>query len=345
MLDELGALGWLTWAGHGALGKQDGRVAFYRRERVGLLLDPPEEPADLDPLHRTILDHLRVRGASFFVEIQSACGAEARVRDVREALWDLVWHGLVTNDTLAALRAYGQPQRSGSGRRPGTHASIGGRWSLVAELVRSDATQTERAHARAVTLLERHGIVAREVAALEPGRGGFSAIYRVLRAMEEGGKVRRGYFVEGLGGAQFASPGAVDRLRAARNTAEHDVLVLSALDPANPYGWLLPWPVREGSTVATPRRVAGAAVVLVDGVATLYVDRGGRRLLTFPAADDPDVEIAAARALTRVAARHRGKILRIEKIDGEPARTSPHAERLRAADFTSDPRGLLLEGR
>ena len=346
MLDQLGASGWLVWVGHGALGKHDGRVAFYRRDRVGVLLDPPELPEDgLDPIHTAILEHLKSRGASFFIEVQNACGEGTRVREVREALWDLVWHGLVTNDTLAALRAYGHSSKRPSSRRPGTHAEIGGRWSLVEELVKGGATETERAHARAVTLLERHGIVAREVATLEPTRGGFSAIYRVLRAMEESGKVRRGYFVEGLGGAQFASPGAVDRLRAARSGDDREVLVLSAVDPANPYGWLLPWPTRDDNDGAGPRRVPGAAVVLVDGIATLYVDRGGRRLLTFPAADDPDVAITAARALTKVAERHRGRILRIEKIDGEPARTSPHAERLRAAAFQSDPRGLFVEAR
>jgi ATP-dependent Lhr-like helicase len=192
-------------------------------------------------------------------------------------------------------------------------------------------------------LLERHGLVSREVTVLEPTPGGFSAIYRVLSAMEDQGKIRRGYFVEGLGGAQFASPGAVDRLRAARGPGTcEDVIVLSAIDPANPHGWLLPWPVRQDN-VSGPRRVPGASVVFVDGRATLYLDRGSRRLLTFPAADDHETMIAAARALTRVAARTRSKSLRIEQIDGLPARTSPVADHLRLADFSSDPRGLVLE--
>jgi ATP-dependent Lhr-like helicase len=221
---------------------------------------------------------------------------------------------------------------------------MGGRWSLVETLLSPEVTSTQRAHAQAVTLLERHGVVTREVTALEPMPGGFSAVYKVLRAMEEGGKIRRGYFVEGLGGAQFASPGAVDRLRAVKNDeVDHDVVVLSALDPANPFGWLLPWPYRDADNKAGPRRVAGASVVLVDGALVFFVDKGGKRLVSFPAADDPDVADLAARALTVVAKRQRGKALRLETVDGEPARTAPIAEVLRGAGFSSDPRGLTLE--
>ena len=346
MLDELGAMGWLTWVGRGALGKTDGRVALYRRERVGQLLEPPTVPddAELTETHETLLAHLRKRGACFFVELQRACGTEARIADVRDALWDLVWWGLVTNDTFAAVRAYGvaakKPRRAGRGRTvlPGA----GGRWSLTEELVDRDVTATQRAHARAVTLLERHGVVTRECTGLEDLPGGFSAVYPVLRAMEEAGKIRRGYFVASLGGAQFASPGAVDRLRAGREPdGPGEVVVLSAIDPANPYGWLLPWPTREGE--ASPRRVAGASVVLVGGEAVLYLDRGGKRMVTFPAADDPETFAEAAGALGSVAARLRGKMLRVEKIDGTPARTSPRADQLRAAAFTSDLRGLTLE--
>jgi ATP-dependent Lhr-like helicase len=359
MLDELGAMGWLVWVGRGALGKGDGRVALYRRDRVATLLDPPVPPEDakLDALHETILAHLRQRGACFFVELQSACEAAARdagdrhaaarVGDVREALWDLAWWGLVTNDTFAALRAYARPVGGRVGRG---NASLGagGRWSLVADLLgANEPSATTRAHARAVTLLERHGIVTRETATLEDLPGGFSAVYPVLRAMEESGKVRRGYFVEGLGGAQFASPGAVDRIRSARSAHDESrVVTLSAVDPANPYGWLLPWPTREGAgTSGSPKRVAGATVVLVNGEAALYLDRGGKRLVTFPAAADPVVMVQAARALGSVAARKRGKQLRIESIDGDPARTSVHAPRLYEADFASDVRGLTLEVR
>ncbi|MEM6992125.1 MAG: DEAD/DEAH box helicase [Myxococcota bacterium] len=349
MLDELGAMGWLTWVGRGALGKTDGRIALYRRERAGQVLQPPVIPddAEVDPIHETVLAHLRKRGACFFVELQRACGPDARVAEVRDAVWDLVWWGMVTNDTFGAVRSYGvsaKPRRAGRGR--GSAPGAGGRWSLVEELVDPEATAKQRAHARAVTLLERHGVVTREAAGMEELPGGFSAVYPVLRAMEEAGKIRRGYFVAGLGGAQFASPGAVDRLRGSRESEDgsKQTIVLSAVDPANPYGWLLPWPDREAAE-GNPRRVAGASVVLVEGEAVLFLDKGGKRMLTFPAADDPERFLEAALALRSVAARQRGKLLRVEKIDGTPARTSPRAEQLRKADFASDLRGLTLEVR
>ena len=346
-LDELGAMGWLVWVGCGAIGRTDGRVAFYRRERAAVLLDPPEVPEDLDPVHHQILDALRQRGACFFNELQVACGTGARVKDVREALADLVWAGLVTNDTFAAVRSLlnpKKPSRTRGLRRTMGGSALGGRWSLVENLLSPEVTPTQRAHAQAVTLLERHGLVTREVTGLEPMPGGFSAVYKVLRAMEDSGKIRRGYFVDGLGGAQFASPGAVDRLRAVKNSElDREVVVLSAIDPANPFGWLLPWPYRDPDNKTGPRRVPGASVVIVDGELALFVDKGGKRMVSFPPADDPDVAALAARALTVVAKRQRGKLLRIETIDGEPARTSELADTLREAAFTSDPRGLTLE--
>ena len=300
-------------------------------------------------MHEKICAHLKARGACFMVELQSACGPGTRPDEISEALWDLVWWGMVTNDTFAALRAHGQPKsrRVGRGGRRGSRSAAGGggRWSLVQDLLFGEVDATTRAHARAVTLLERHGLVTREAAALEELPGGFSAVYRVLKAMEEAGKVRRGYFVEQLGGAQFASPGAVDRIRAVRDPGEDDtVVVLSAIDPANPYGWLLPWPVRaETDRSKSPRRVAGASVVFVGGEAVLYLDKGGKRLRTFVAADDPVCLSTAMGALAKVAARRRGRTLRIETVDGEPARTSRFADALRDADFRSDVRGLTLE--
>jgi len=347
MLDELGAMGWLVWVGRGSLGKSDGRVAFYRRERVALLLDPPAPPEDvqLDPLHEALLAHLERRGACFMVELHAACGAVAGHDGLHEALWDLVWWGLVTNDTFAALRAHRRPPSKRVGRVGRASAGGGGRWSLVRDLLHGEVDPTTRAHARASSLLERHGVVTREVTGIEDLPGGFTAVYRVFKAMEEAGKVRRGYFVDGLGGAQFASPGAVDRLRAVRDPDQDpDVTVLSAVDPANPYGWILPWPVRDEEAKRTgPRRVAGSSVVLVGGEAVLWIDRGGKRIISFPAADDAELAEMAARALTSVAARKRGRSLRVELVDGQPARTSKLADALRSADFRSDVRGLTLE--
>jgi len=353
MLDELGAMGWLVWVGRGALGKSDGRVALYRRERASLLLPSPEPPEDavLEPLHHAILQRLQQRGACFMIELAElqSPGAPGDDRDaLQDALWDLVWWGLVTNDTFAALRAHGRPVARRVGARGRAAAGGGGRWSLVAGLRSGSVDETSRAHARAVTLLERHGVVTREAAALEELPGGFAAVYPVLKAMEEAGKVRRGYFVEQLGGAQFASPGAVDRLRALRAPdGPEPAVVLSALDPANPFGWLLPWPGRGDDDRERggggPRRVAGATVVLVGGQAVVYLDKGGKRLITFPAAEEPERMATAVRALVGVAARHRGRMLRVETIDGEPARGSRYEAALREADFHSDVRGLTLE--
>jgi ATP-dependent helicase Lhr and Lhr-like helicase len=367
MLDELGAMGWLVWVGHGALGSRDGRIALYRRDRVAALLAPtevpealssapealpggppsapPEASGELGPLHRAILDHLAGRGASFFVALLAAC-APASSDDVLAALGDLAWAGLITNDTFQPLRLIGK-LRAGAGRRRARENALAasGRWSLVRELLAGAPSPTERAHRRAQKLLERHGIVSREVAAIETLPGGFSTVYPVLRAMEEAGKVRRGYFVEGLGGAQFASPGAVDRLRSMRqHPGDERAVVLAAVDPANPYGWLLPWPAHVEDGAAGLRRVAGARVVLVGGEIVLYLDRGARRMVTFPvAAERIDLLSLAVRALATVASARRGKMLRIETIDGESARRSPHAATLHAAGFFADPRGLVLE--
>jgi len=235
-----------------------------------------------------------------------------------------------------------KPQRRPRG--PGQMALGGGRWSLVDQLLRTPASATEKAHARTVALLERHGIVTREVADLESIEGGFTSIYEVMKTMEESGRVRRGYFVEGLGGAQFAFPGAVDRLRACRDSLEtREVRLMAATDPANPYGWLLPWPALRSEVSAPPKRVSGAVVVLVDGEPVLYVERGGRRIVTFPAAADVDHLVRAASALTPLAVRARGRMLRIEEIDGEPARSSALAVHFREASFGADYRGLTLE--
>ncbi len=344
MLDELGAEGWLTFIGRGSLGPEDGKVALYRRERVARLAEPPVVPEDLSEPAQKILAHLKARGASFFAELEGAAGVPPR--EALEALWDLVWAGLVTNDTFGAIRGLSAKRKArGGGRRGGPRAQrAGGRWSSVEDLLVNAPSATERAHARALSLLERHGVVSREVADLEELPGGFSATYRVLRAMEEAGKVRRGYFVESLGGAQFAFPGAVDRMRRSRRPGTApEVRVLSAVDPANAYGWILPWPAPSDDPDRKPRRVAGATVVLVDGEPILYLDRRGRRLRTFEGKDDAELLGLAAAALNVVAARRRGKLLRIEEIDGSPARTSKHASLFRTRGFTADHRGLILE--
>ena len=238
------------------------------------------------------------------------------------------------------------PRRSSA--RPGRLTALGppeaaGRWSLVAPLV---ATSTERLHAQSLALLERHGVLTREAVASEGIDGGFAAVYPILRAMEDAGRIRRGYFVDGLGAAQFALSGALDRLRAAREPADPPsggaVHLLAAADPANPYGAALPWP-RRGETDRRPlQRAAGAYVVLVDGIAALYLERGGATLQTLPAADDPEVGVAAARALAALVADGRTRELVIRKVDGVDVAGSPFRERLLAAGFVAGYRGLVL---
>jgi ATP-dependent Lhr-like helicase len=351
MLDELGALGQLVWVGQGALGPKDGKVALLRRERAALLLDPPAPYEPPSPVHAALMAQFAARGASFFHELHLACVrtlGDLREKDVLDALWDLVWAGLVTNDTFQPLRALGGT-KSASTRRPGPQrASLaGGRWSLLADQLGAAPSATERAHARATTLLERHGVLTREVAASEPLTGGFGGIYKVLRAMEEAGRIRRGYFVEGLGGAQFAWPGAVDRLRSAR--LEHEAgagpqtaLLLASADPACPFGVTLPWP-EVPESAGRPRRAAGARVVVIGGEAVAFADRGLKSLITFAALNAPGRVALLVDALRPLARHRRGRVLRVETIDGLPARQAPLADALREAGFASDHKGLLLE--
>jgi ATP-dependent Lhr-like helicase len=205
---------------------------------------------------------------------------------------------------------------------------------------------TERLHATALALLDRHGIVTREAVAAESVDGGFSAVYPILRALEDAGRIRRGYFIDGLGAAQFALAGAIERLRSVREVgrgaADRSVHVLAAADPANPYGAAIPWPRRGEDDRRPYQRAAGAYVVLVDGVAALYVDRGGGSLQVLPAGEDPDVGETAARALGALVDDGRIRELVITKVDGGPVAESPFRDRLAAAGFGAGYRGLVL---
>ena len=216
----------MVWVGRGSLNRDDGRIALYRRDRAELLASAGafegQERPDSD-IHEALRAHLARRGASFYAQLRAAAPSARNDDDLLDALWDLVWAGEVTNDTFSPLRALTLPRsRSRARPRPGRLTSLGppraaGRWSLVADLVGESRTPTERGHATAVALLERHGVLTREAVLAENVVGGFASVYPVLRAMEESGRARRGYFVDGLGAAQFALPGAVDRLRAARD--------------------------------------------------------------------------------------------------------------------------------
>jgi ATP-dependent Lhr-like helicase len=368
LLDELGSMGEVAWLGRGSLGRDDGRVVLYRPGRETLLpagpIDEAERPSG--PRHDAIRAHLAARGASFFRAIHGAAGGGPD-RDVLDALWDLVWAGEVTNDTFAPLRAlrWKRPSRSGPGgsRAPRSGGlrltalgppEAAGRWSLVEPpsgsptgVSPTGASATERLHATALALLDRHGIVVREAVMAEGTEGGFAAVYPVLRALEEAGRIRRGYFVDGLGAAQFALSGAIERLRALRASAAESgdpphVHLLAAADPANAYGAALAWP-RRGETDKRPLpRAAGASVVLVDGIPALYLERGGRSLQTLPAFDDPETAGRALGGLRALVLDGRERELVVGRIDGLPVGESPHKATLVANGFIAGYRGLAL---
>ena len=356
MLDELGAAGELVWVGAGALGTKDGRVILLRRDRALALAPEPQPLAHPTPIHEAIIAHLQRGGASFLVAIEQAVASsvvrpEPRSGAVPElpssraagathapivaALWDLVWAGIVTNDTFAPLRSLGQP----AGRRVHAHATFGGRWSLVTSLGPA-VTATMRAHAQATALLERWGIAGRATARADDLPGGFAAVGDVLRAMEDAGTIRRGYFVESLEGAQFAWPGAIDRLRAAPRGDAQRVDVLPAVDPACAWGSALPWPTLRDPNARPARRV-GATAILVDGELAVWLEPKARRIVTGELPTE-SIELALAVGLPRVAARARRRELTIELIDGVPAGESPLARVLLANAARADYRGLVV---
>ncbi|MGV9775574.1 ATP-dependent helicase [Streptosporangium sp. NPDC003464] len=367
LLDELTSSGEVVWAGQGSLPGGDGWVALYFADTAPLLMPEPSE-ITMTPLHEAVLSVLGGGGALFFRDLAGRVGAltAGAVPDdmvLAAAVWDLVWAGRVTGDTLAPLRA-----TLGTGRpahRPATTRrrrpvlptrsgppTVGGRWWL---LPATAGEPTQRAQAQAEVLLERHGVVTRGAVAAERLPGGFAAVYQVLRAFEESGRCRRGYFVEGLGGAQFALPGAVDRMRAASappapsvpdpwSTRRPDgngrrAVVLAAADPANPYGAALPWPGRPGEASHKPGRKAGSLVVLVDGHLVLYVERGGKTLLSF--SDDDRLQPAVDALALAVRDGALGK-LTVERADGAAINDSPLGAALEAAGFHPTPRGLRL---
>ncbi len=368
LLDELTASGEVTWVGHGQLPGTDGWVSLHLGDQAPLTLPIPEPGHDegWTDLHRSVLDALAPGGGWFFRQLATATGATER--DLADALWDLVWASLVTNDTLAPLRALtGSGSSSHRSRRPAPRArtsrpgrasrpaglrsappTTSGRWALLPEV---DTDPTRRAHATAERMLERQGVVTRGAVVSERTVGGFAAVYKVLSAFEDSGRCRRGYFVEGLGAAQFGTAGAVDRLRTFADVSrDHgdskpEAVTLAATDPANPFGAALPWPERESASGHRPGRKAGALVVLVDGSLTLYVERGGKTLLTWT--DDDDRLRPAAQSLSEAGRRGALGRLTVEKADGEQilgGGSTPLREALDAAGFVSTPRGLRLRG-
>ncbi|GIJ77122.1 DEAD/DEAH box helicase [Micromonospora phaseoli] len=368
-LDELCASGEVLWAGAGAISGGDGWISLAYADSAPLLLPPPDDALTRTPLHDAVLDALGDGQALFFRPLADRVGATDDAA-LTAVIWDLVWAGHLTNDTLAPLRAVigaGGAHRArpnaarGRYRRPGRVAlpsrsgppTVAGRWSRLPE---RDTDATRRAAALADVLLERHGVLTRGAVMAEQAPGGFAAVYPVLAALEERGAARRGYFVDGLGAAQFAVPGAVDRIRALAEPLDGTrarggvTVVLAATDPANPYGAALPWPERavdsgDDSAAASGTghragRKAGALVLLVAGDLALYVERGGRTILSFT--DDEEALTAAGKALAD--AVHSGALgpISVERADGESVRSSPLRDALTAAGFRTTPRGLRL---
>ncbi len=345
-LDELSAAGEITWRGFEPIGNTDGRIALYLADHFPLLAPAPI-PAEGD-LVVQIRALLLSRGALFFGDLVSA--TKAFPNDVHAALWTLVWSGEVGNDTLTPLRSMLGGMRKASSRTRGRvfrSRRLGppgseGRWSLLPDPTAA-RTETERRTALARQLIERHGILTREAAAAEGISGGWSTVYPVLKAMEEAGKIRRGYFVSGLGAAQFAVPGAEERLRARRSSGDSvsEPLLIAATDPANPYGAALPWPDREG---ARAQRAAGSQVVLQDGELLAFIGRSQQTVLTFFPPTEPERTHAAeavARALAAWVDRGGRRALLIAKIDSDEPRSSILAPHLTKAGFAASRRGFL----
>ena len=332
-LDMLSAAGEIVWTGVEPLGDRDGRIALYLTDHLPLLHTPAEIP------NHPIVDYLASHGASFFAQIHAAVGGFPN--DVIDSLWDLVWKGAVTNDTFHALRAFTRRMRAGARQqfrsRRTASPTTQGRWSLVPA---ASANTTERAKALAQQFIARYGVVIREAAGVESIPGGFSAIYPVLKAMEESGRVRRGYFIAGLGATQFATAGALDLLRAFRDEPDlPETVLLAATDPANPYGALVKWPL-AGLT-----RSVGARVVLVNGMLACYIQRGDKELKVFLPDDEPSRSMVAkevARMLATLVMTGARRALLIVEVNDEPAGRSAIAPYLAEAGFAPTSMGYQM---
>ena len=356
-LDQLCASGEVVWVGAGPLGRRTGKVALFFRDDAAVLGPPAGARGDsaeqfAERAHDAIRTRLR-QGACFFTDLLVDVPGVAS-EELQTALWDLVWAGEVTNDAYAPLRSpralsagWGQQARAeraarrrrfGS-RRAGSQPQVQGRWSLTAPLFAGGADDPSgRRRAQAELLLERYGIVTREHVLAEGIPGGFSSLYDSFGALETLGVCQRGYFVEGLGGAQFALPGAAERLRAQRDDDAAPPVVLAATDPAQPYGGALKWPPREARS---PSRVAGAYVVLAGAEPVLAVERGGKGLVVLVADDDERLG-PAIEALAASVERGRIRKLGIEKVNGEPVMGTPWEERLLELGFRAGPRKLTI---
>ncbi|MDL9945946.1 ATP-dependent helicase [Gordonia sp. ABSL11-1] len=372
MLDELLSAGEVVWSGHGRIGGSDGWIALHPTEIAPLTLAAPDE-IDTTVLHAGVIDTLSPGGALRFPQLSDAVAGDSQTSaaDIETAVWDLVWAGQVSNDSFAPVRALLQPRRTAStsrsapahrtrGRAPRIRAqrlstrylaehgaarpvtpTAGGRWFA---LDRIDTDPTIATQALCEQLLTRYGVITRGPVVAENLLGGFARIYKALTVFEDNGQVRRGYYVEGLGGAQFASPATVDDLRRHAlldRRAKDSAVVLAATDPANPYGAALEWPTsRDPDGGHRPGRKPGALVVLVDGALVVFVERGGKTVLTFTEMES-HLE-AAAGALAALVRAGRVSRLMIDQVDSQPVRSSELGGLLVGAGFATTPRGIRL---
>ena len=344
-LDSLCASGEVVWVGAGL-----DRVALYFREDAPVLGQTPADAMPEGVVHAAVRSAL-AQGAAFWADLLDAA-PELDSAEALTALWDLVWAGEVTNDSWTPLRASRRyearrPERRSrrfARSRAAVPSPTQGRWSLAAPLFAPSGSEPQGPDRRALAelLLERQGIVTRDGVRGEGIRGGYGAVYPELRVLETLGLCRRGYFVEGLGGAQFALPGAVERLRELRSAdlraLEQDALVLAAADPAQPYGAAIPWPRRSGARAA---RVAGAWVVLLGGEAVLFVERGGRSLVPLRE-PDPEWLRPALAALVAHVRSGGAKRLAVERFDSAPVVESEVMGLLVEAGFLAGPRRAVL---
>ncbi len=357
-LDALAAAGEVVWCGLEPIGDRDGRLALYLTDQLSRLR---RVASPGDPSHKAagILAHLEAEGASFFTALHDA-GGGGFPGDTVETLWDLVWKGVITNDTFHALRAFTRPPDRRQ-RRPGTArrsfrsrrvapASAEGRWSLVEDRTGARVSPTEWSTATAQQLLARYGVLTREVAGAEGIAGGFSAVYDVLKALEDAGRIRRGYFVADVGATQFALPAALELMRSLAEPPETpETIVLAATDPANPFGTMLKWPSQgdgDASAARGPTRTVGALVIIVNGSLASYISRGGRQLTVYLPEDEParaTVGRALAARLARFAHPEGGGVgLLVADINGAPAADHPFAAFLIEAGFSPSAMGFQL---
>jgi ATP-dependent helicase Lhr and Lhr-like helicase len=373
-LDTLIAAGEVAWAGVEPIGERDGRIALFLADKLPLLAQQRPLAEPLTEREEKLLAVLESTGASFFDSLHDAAGSGYPGETI-DALWSLVWRGLITNDSLHALRAYiARPESARTPRRYQTGAvfrsrrttppTAQGRWALLPLRPAGQSAEdlrratTERSHALALQLLNRYGVLLREQVAAENVPGGFSAVYDVLKALEESGRIRRGYFVGGLGATQFALPAAVDLLRQLRTeppAEKPEFVQLAATDPANPYGSVLRWPdlpVAEEDSESAPRiltRAAYAEVILRNGELVAWLKRGNPNLLVFLPAEEPERSQAAAglahflcgRGQQRMRASNHEGVL-ITTINGQPVAAHPMARFLMDAGFHPGPLGMHL---